>query len=653
MLPRTAAQPDSVVTIPPLQVLDSRPTGAFGAISTSKVFGGALGQQVLDVTSLSPNFSYSSAGPGSFGAIVSARGLSNTPYFGEPSLAWYVDDLPLTTIAAMPTLIPGLDSVDWLRGPQAGFSLGRSGPAGTAMMRTLSPTPGRGQLRIGMGSRSRVVADARVDARTGSLDARAALAYHREDGYVHNRSLGQSVGDVDHRGVNARVRVRLGGSADATLQVLGTQARDGAQPLVPLRETGLGYYEVERDSEGRTETDFGGAVLSMRATGSFGVLASHTSVVDWKLSPYVNSLALPPLLTSTLSQEQRAYSQELRWQAGELLEFPFTAGVWWSDSRTRGAVDRQLFGTVPLENSSFEMRRQTTAAYAQSVLMSEEGWSLEGGFRVERQRTDFGRIQSVPQPDGFRRGRQKTRYLPKLALTIPVTAKSHLLVIASEAYKPEGYSAYTDNRRLAPFQAERVRSGEVWWEWTPSSNLSLATRAFRYDIRNYQIERSFTATDYLVVNAPRARSTGAEVEAVARLAPSIWLRGGFGWQEVKLLRFTDPFTGIAHDGNVAPYAPGFTGRVEGEIRLLGGLTLFAEARRTGTTYFTEDENVLYRQREYTVVSAALVWEFRGWTVTARGSNLLEEKYRTLIVPGIDHAVPGAPRTLSVEVGLRF
>ncbi|WP_404422752.1 TonB-dependent receptor [Nibricoccus sp. IMCC34717] len=645
-----AAGDGDVVSIPPIQVLDSRPAGAFAAASRSELTPADVARPPLEAAALAPNLAYSSAGTNAFGSVLSVRGLSNTPYFGEPALAWYVDDLPLGGTAATPALIPGLESVLWVRGPQAAFSFGRSGPAGTARLQTLSAGTTPGSLRIAYGSRNAAQADARLQVRSGALDVRAAFAYAREDGYVQNNTLGRTVGDSDHRGVNARLRWQLSPNADVSLQVLGTQARDGAQPLVPLATGGL---TVDRPSEGTSDADFGGAVLSARVTGAYGALSSHTSVIDWQLSPYRNTLALPAVLTSELRQNQRALAQEFRWQSPASADYPSAAGLWWSDGKTEGQVERSLFGTIPLEASSHQLRRRQWAAYAQSVLMSDEGWTLEGALRVERHRTEFGRLQDIPTPDGYRLARTKTRWVPKLAATVPLSARSRLLLIASEAYKPEGYSAYTDSKRLSAFNAERTRAAEAWWEWTPDPRVSVVARAFRYDIRNYQVERSFTATDYLVVNAPRARSRGYEVEATVRLTTVALLRGSVGWQNVRLRHFTDPFSGVTFDGRRAPYAPAFTSRLQFDWEPLAGLVFSADVRRVGSTYYTEAEDPLYLQRGYTLTGASLSWERGRWIFSVRGRNLTDERYRTLLVPGIDHAVPGEPRTWLTEIRYRW
>ena len=46
------------------------------------------------LSELIPNFSKTDTGIGSFGDVVSIRGLTNTPFFSSPSVVQYVDDVP-------------------------------------------------------------------------------------------------------------------------------------------------------------------------------------------------------------------------------------------------------------------------------------------------------------------------------------------------------------------------------------------------------------------------------------------------------------------------------------------------------------------------------------------------------------------------------
>ena len=84
----------------------------------------------------------------------------------------------------------------------------------------------------------------------------------------------------------------------------------------------------------------------------------------------------------------------------------------------------------------------------------------------------------------------------------------------STGLRPGGFSSYTENLALAPFAEEHVTAYAAGWDAAVlQRHLEWAARVFYDDIRNYQIERSFTPSAYFVATAPRARrSFGAETE---------------------------------------------------------------------------------------------------------------------------------------------
>ena len=182
---------------------------------------------------------------------------------------------------------------------------------------------------------------------------------------------------------------------------------------------------------------------------------------------------------------------------------------------------------------------------------------------------------------------------------------------------------------------------------------SFDVACFAWFVRDYQIERSFTATDYIVVNAPRAQSLGGEANAEWRPAPGWTVRGSVGVSITTLREFVDPFTDIAYDGNRAPYAPQYSAGLEVGYRSTSGWFGAAGAAFTGRTFFSESEETVHSQEAYCVVSARLGYEGRGWRVTAYGSNLADTRYYSLIVPGVGHGVAGPPRTLGAELSVKF
>src|SRR5262245_34396436 len=76
-----------------------------------------------------------------------------------------------------------------------------------------------------------------------------------------------------------------------------------------------------------------------------------------------------------------------------------------------------------------------------------------------------------------------------------------------------GFTAFTDNEALAHYDRETVWSTEAGIRGRAfDGKLRAQLTGYIQDIDNYQVERTFTFTDYLVVNAGEARSRGVELE---------------------------------------------------------------------------------------------------------------------------------------------
>jgi iron complex outermembrane receptor protein len=88
-------------------------------------------------------------------------------------------------------------------------------------------------------------------------------------------------------------------------------------------------------------------------------------------------------------------------------------------------------------------------------------------------------------------------------------------------------------------------------------------------------------------------------------------------------------------------------------RSASGWFASADAAFTGRTFYSESEDPFFAQGSYTVVGARAGYEALNWRVAVYGSNLADRGYYSLIVPGVVHGVPGAPRTFGIELSLRL
>ena len=237
--------------------------------------------------------------------------------------------------------------------------------------------------------------------------------------------------------------------------------------------------------------------------------------------------------------------------------------------------------------------------------------------------------------------------------------KTRLFATVGAGFKPGGFSAFTGNRALAGFGPERTKTFEAGVTHTTADKSLAATfRVFYYDIDGYQIERSFatgsaSGDDYLVVNAPRARSLGGELELTWRPVTGLTLAADLGTTDVTLREFTDPYTGTSYAGNRAPAVPVFDASLRADFESPGGFFGGVELNANGRTYYTEGEDLTFGQRAYALFNAQLGYAHGGYRVTVYGRNLTNELYYSAITPGTFHGTPGAPRTFGIEVGAKF
>lgn len=388
-----------------------------------------------------------------------------------------------------------------------------------------------------------------------------------------------------------------------------------------------------------------------------GRLTSTTSFTTWKLKPYDNRLVLPPTLDSKIIQNQRTWNEELRLASDPRAEVAWHAGAWFSDGRTTGDVNRGLvlpFGVVPIEVSSYTLNARTIALFGEATLAPTAGWHLIAGLRAEQTKKDFDRSQRVPSVGRFTAEKSFDAFLPKLSVNYALSADTTASASLSLGTKPGGWSAYTGNASLAAFKAEEATAFETGLDTSfAKKTVTLAARAFVYVIRNYQIERSFNASDYLVVNAPRARAVGGELEATWRPISEWTLTATLGVTDITLREFTDPFTLKSYAGKRAPYAPDYDAHVSATWHGPAGWFAGAEVAATGKTFYDESENSLFASSAHAVINARAGYDTPRWRVSLFGENLGDENYATLIVPGVRHAAPGAPRTWGVEAVVKW
>lgn len=653
-----AGADDDIVRSEPLVVRQRLLTGSPATVTRLGLDATpGLPQSTGAVAERTANFFVADNGARSFNDVFALRGLTNTPIFGDPAVTVYLDDLPLGSGFTYPTDLTGFARAELHRGPGQNTVFGRAGSVGVLRLATPANSGSvSGQVRASAGNHEMRTVSAQLSTATGgAADAYVSAGWAARDGYIVNTQLDRTIDDKDARSALTRFRYRPNETTELTLLVAGFRARDGVQPLVPLAGP---LFRVSRSAEGVTEVDAWNASLKAAFDTPLGLFSATTSFSDWDLGPYSNTLDFGfAELSNAVAQRQRTWSEELKLASSPRTALRWQAGAFFSDAQTEGAFVR-AFGPMTYENSRYRIETRSLAAFGETTVDVGPALSLTAGLRAEHSRKTLDRRELVPVGQTMRRDRESTALLPKLAARYALDAETTLFGSVAAGYKPGGFSAFTGNAALAPFGPERTRAFEAGITRAAAQRrLEATARVFWYSITGYQIERSFAtnaiADDYLVVNAPRARSLGGELELAWRPIDGLTLAADFGATDVTLREFRDPYTGARYDGRRAPSVPTHDASLRIDYRHSSGWFGGAELDVVGRTYFTEGEELAFGQRSYELLNARLGYATKQLSVTLFGANLTDETYYSAITPGTGHATPGAPRTYGVEVGVKW
>jgi len=603
------------------------------------------------------NLSIASSGARSFNDTLSLRGLVNTPIFGDPAVTTYMDEIPLGGAFTFPGSLALFQGAELSRGPGENSRVGRAGSGGVIRLTTprAQLDPG-GTLRSGFGDHHSLWGSATAaTSASAPVSFSAGVASESREGYVTNTTLQQRVDDRESQSGFARLELAADDSLSFALLGNFLRARDGAQPMVPL---GGPLFSVSRSAEGRSSLDSVNAGLSMKARTPWGSLASTTSVNDWRLSPFTGTMAFGPSeLSNAVSLAQRNCNQELSLVSDPKAALHWNAGAFFSSGNTDGAFARH-FGPWPYEDSAYRIGIRRLAAYGGLSGDVGDGLVLSAGLRAENDRRTLFRSDRLSPAGNYRRGLYGSALLPKLRLDWMADPQTAFYASLGSGFKPGGFSAFTRNAALARFSSERTRAAEFGaTRETADHAFSATLRGFWYEISGYQIERSFQTSsgedDYIVANAPRARSTGGELELAWKPIAGLRFSAALGATRVVLREFRDPYTGTDYSGHRAPYVPRFDASLSAEYRHRCGFFAQAGLTAAGRTDFTEANTDFFAQQSRSLVNARLGYGRRDWSVAVFGENLGDRAYYTSIAPGTYHGTPGAPRTVGAEASLRF
>ena len=626
-----------------------------------------------------PGFASIASDSAGYGDIVGMRGSTNTLFFGGAGVAMVVDDVPYGDVLGYSTEFFDLESFTLHRGPQ-GSRFARNGVGGLMELRTLGPTK---EHEHGFSAEYGSYDLTHLRYRSsGPLDkdwSYSFQTYFKErDGLIDNITLGRDTDTREQLGTLGSLFYNPSEDFEMRFRFMYERTRDGSQRLSALPGTTSAFgefvdsqlvkdpFKVASNIPGVTEIDR--FQLSMHLDQDFGKvnLKSITAFSNWKLGPNTVDLDLTAfdLSRSSIRQEQNLFSQEFRVQSNQDAEVRWLSGLAYLNKDNQGVANRffPLFDNISANQfTNFDIDDESVALFGNVQWDAVEDLTIEVGGRLESVENSISRIKTdpigglfMPLPPAFAGESNGVYFSPSLGATYVVNSQTSVFARTSLSYKPQGFTAFSDNAATTDFDEEQSLETEIGVRYQSSDqSLGAELRSYFKQIDDYQLNQSIPmTTDFIIANADRVEALGVEGEVFWKPVSGLTVQASAGWNQIEFEEHTGA-AGADLSGNDVPFLPEFTAGMVVRYDFENGFFAQTGLRTVGATFFDETNNSDYRQGSYEVLDAQLGYQGDGWNAAIFARNLTDEDYYSFMNSQISAGVAGDPEMYGVRVGLEF
>ena len=626
-----------------------------------------------------PGFASIASDSAGYGDIIGVRGSTNTLFFGGAGVAMVVDDVPYGDVLGYSTEFFDLESFTLHRGPQ-GSRFARNGVGGLMELRTLGPT---NEHEHGFSAEYGSYDLTHLRFRSsGPLDkdwSYGFQTYFKErDGLIDNITLGRDTDTREQFGTLGSLFYNPSEDFEMRFRFMYERTRDGSQRLSALPGTTSAFgdfvdsqlvkdpFKVASNIPGVTEIDR--FQLSMHLDQDFGKLnlKSITAFSNWKLGPNTVDLDLTAfdLSRSSIRQEQNLFSQEFRVQSNQDAEVRWLSGLAYLNKDNQGVANRffPLFDNISANQfTNFDIDDESVALFGNVQWDAVEDLTIEVGGRLESVENSISRIKTdpigglfMPLPPAFAGESNGVYFSPSLGATYVVNSQTSVFARTSLSYKPQGFTAFSDNAATTDFDEEQSLETEIGVRYQNSDqSLGAELRSYFKQIDNYQLNQSIPmTTDFIIANADRVEALGVEGEIFWKPVSGLTVQASAGWNQIEFEEHTGA-AGADLSGNDVPFLPEFTAGMVVRYDFENGFFAQTGLRTVGATFFDETNNSDYRQGSYEVLDAQLGYQGDGWNAAIFARNLTDEDYYSFMNSQISAGVAGDPEMYGVRVGLEF
>ncbi|NOQ65242.1 MAG: TonB-dependent receptor [Methyloprofundus sp.] len=613
---------------------------------------------ISDVTKAVPNMHISELGMGSYGNIFNIRGLTNTRLFSDPSMVFYVDDVPYSSTLAYLGSFFDIAQADVYRSPQGGL-FGKNSYGGAFNLKSLAPdNQFKASLALEIENFNHYLVSSKVSGALieDQLYFNIAGMYKSRDGYLHNDYLNITPDDQEQFGgtasliwtPNQRWNIRLTGGME--------DFDNGANRFVRL-DSEDDFTVNSGDSE-QLQSRSNNQSLRIAYQWDEIEFLSITSRRYWQMDPSITDLDLTPLplLTRHISINEETWTQEFRAHSTSTQsDWGWQLGLFYSNRQRNSLFDTGVFG----RHMVADIQAQETNSYAVFGHLSYQGFddfTLTADLRYDYSGYSSEAQGNLNYPIGEPLSTDVSNHTSFVSPTFSVDYhySDNLMLYASMglAFKPGGIAG-TSITNLE-FKKETLWHNQLglksnFFNQRIQADLAL----FFYDIDDYQIERFFTPTDYSVTNAPKVYSYGVELETLTTLVDNLQLEANLGYSRTYFNDYHDPITGTDYAGNAVPYVPDFTALAALQYNHPLGYFARTEWQWVGNTYFDDANTDLMYEKGYSLLNLRVGYQQRYYSVYVYANNVTDNDYYTFKQQGVARGTPGDPRTFGVRLELSY
>jgi iron complex outermembrane recepter protein len=680
-------------------------------ISVSAITGDALRQsrvtQAEDIVTKVPNLQLAST-VGDNTPIFSLRGVSMFDFSLNQSspVATYYDEVYKGNFALLGVALFDLERVEVLRGPQ-GTLYGKNTTGGAVNLISTAPKLGEtsGYLNAGYGNYNRIDLNGAVNVPLGENAAlRVAGTFARADGWFENLTPGQpDLASVREWGVRASLRFEPSEGMDWTLRFAhtdqsprnyGIYAEPEAANRVGLKRRQIRSNLADERREAKT--------TSVALTGNIEVgdaltLTTITSYDKGRLFFFEDSDGQDVrILEVPYFARTKQFAQDLRLTSDFDGPFNFILGGYYNREKVFNSSALHILADTDSDGlpgntagdcnagfpvgcviqNSFDQLKKSFAVYSDVSFELSDALTLRGGLRYTNDKgSQTGFVSDAQGLDGSfafnlippTDRRYKTNNLSgKVGLDYKFTDDNMVYGSFSRGYRARAFNAqaFFDVSELGVAKQETVNAWELGIKSQfADRRVTLNVAGFYYDYRNQQYINVDPGTGaQTLLNIPKSRILGGEIELTARASDMITLRGAVGLLDTQIKNGLVSGSNVA--GNKLPNAPSFSFTGGVDLTLFdndsGKLGASVDLSYSGSQYFETLNVPRLQQGGYALIGAHLDWESADgkWNASVWGKNLTDKFYFTsridlLLGFGLDYNHVGAPRSYGITVGLKF